>query len=48
MDTSISGQRVVRILDSIAKYRSLPRMIRMDCGPKFTSLALDAWARVVV
>lgn len=44
VDTSISGQRVARVLDRIAEYRSLPKMIRVDHGPEFTSLALDAWA----
>jgi putative transposase len=44
VDTSISGVRVVRVLDRIAEHRPLPRMIRVDHGPEFTSLALDAWA----
>jgi putative transposase len=44
VDTSISGERVTRVLDRIAGHRPLPRMIRVDHGPEFTSLALDAWA----
>lgn len=44
VDTSISGERVTRVLDGIAEFRPLPRMIRVDNGPEFTSLALDAWA----
>jgi putative transposase len=44
VDTSISGERVARVLDRIAGLRPLPRMIRVDHGPEFTSLALDAWA----
>ena len=44
VDTSISGERVARVLDRIAGQRPLPRMIRVDHGPEFTSLALDAWA----
>lgn len=44
VDTSISGLRVTRVLDRIAEHRPLPRMIRVDHGPEFTSLALDAWA----
>jgi hypothetical protein len=43
-DTSISGERVARVLDRIAEYRPLPKMIRVDHGPELTSLALDAWA----
>lgn len=44
VDTSISGVRVARVLDRIAEIRPLPKMIRVDHGPEFTSLALDAWA----
>jgi putative transposase len=44
VDTSISGERVARVLDRISRHRPLPRMIRVDHGPEFTSLALDAWA----
>lgn len=44
VDTSISGARVARVLDRIAEQRPLPTMIRVDHGPEFTSLALDAWA----
>ena len=44
VDTTISGLRVARVLDRIAEHRPLPRMIRVDHGPEFTSLALDAWA----
>ena len=44
VDTSLSGGRVVRVLDRIAQHRPLPTMIRVDNGPEFTSLALDAWA----
>jgi putative transposase len=44
VDTSISGLRVARVLDRIAECRPLPKMIRVDHGPEFTSLALDAWA----
>lgn len=44
VDTSISEARVTRVLDRIADHRPLPTMIRVDHGPEFTSLALDAWA----
>ncbi|MET3432760.1 putative transposase [Herbaspirillum seropedicae] len=44
VDTSISGLRVGRVLDKVAQERPLPTMIRVDHGPEFTSLALDAWA----
>ncbi|MCX8565881.1 MAG: putative transposase [Glomeribacter sp. 1016415] len=44
VDTSISGLRVTRVLDRIAQHRALPKMIRVDHGPEFTSRMLDAWA----
>jgi putative transposase len=44
VDTSLGGQRVVRVLDYLAWQRGLPREIVLDNGPEFTSLALDQWA----
>lgn len=44
VDTSLSGYRVVRVLDRIATTRPLPAMIVSDNGPEFTSKVLDAWA----
>ena len=44
VDTSITGDRVARILDQIAEERGYPESITMDNGPEFTSRALDAWA----
>lgn len=44
VDTSMPGQRVVRVLDQIASMRPLPRTIVCDNGPEFTGRALDAWA----
>ena len=35
---------MTRVLDRIAGQRPLPHMLRVDHGPEFTSLALDAWA----
>ena len=43
-DTSITGTRVARVLDELAKTRGYPKSIVMDNGPEFTSRALDAWA----
>ena len=42
--TSISGDRVARVLDYLAWARGLPEEIVVDKGPEFTSLALDQWA----
>lgn len=45
VDTSISGQRVARLLDEQASTRgAYPRRIVCDNGPEFISQALDHWA----
>ena len=44
VDTSIGGQRVVRVLNEIAQGEGLPELITIDNGPEFISKALDAWA----
>jgi len=41
---SISGVQVMRIMDSIALFRSYPATIRTNQGPEFTGRALDQWA----
>lgn len=45
VDTSISGERVARVLDRvIAERGAQPEEIVMDNGPELTSRALDQWA----
>ena len=44
IDTGISAQRVVRILDRIVVWRGLPKRIRFDNGPELTALAVADWA----
>jgi len=44
VDTSLSGQRVVRLLDQTAAVQGLPRELQMDNGSEFRSKALDLWA----
>ena len=44
VDFSLSGERVVRVLDRLAGTRGLPSAIVCDNGPEFTSAALDEWA----
>lgn len=46
VDTSLSGKRVVRVLDAIACERPLPEGIVVDNGPEFTSRAFLAWCEV--
>jgi len=43
VDTSISGARVVRVLEELKRQRGLPAQIRSDNGPEFTSRAVDQW-----
>jgi putative transposase len=44
VDTSITGLRVVRVLEHLANTRGLPQEIVIDNGPEFTSRALLAWS----
>lgn len=44
VDLSLSGHRVVRVLDKLAATRGLPEEIGVDQGPEFTSKALTKWA----
>jgi putative transposase len=44
VDRSLSGQRVVAVLERLAAQWGLPQVLQVDNGPEFTSQALDAWA----
>lgn len=44
VDTSISGTRLVRALEELAKTRPLPKAFVCDNGTEFTSGAFLAWA----
>jgi Transposase and inactivated derivatives len=44
VDTSLPGERVVRVLDRLIESGRKPEVIVVDNGPEFTSKALDAWA----
>lgn len=46
VDTSISGERVARVLDRLAETRGLPEVLVMDNGPEFTSKAMLIWAKL--
>jgi putative transposase len=43
-DTSISGRRVARELDSVVRRRGQPRTIVSDNGTELTSNAILSWA----
>ena len=45
VDTSISGQRVPRVLEELAEVTGLPEVIVIDNGPEFTSKAMLCWAQ---
>lgn len=44
VDTSISGQRVTRVLDQLVELRGKPKVLLTDNGPEFAGTALDAWS----
>ena len=44
IDTSLTGRRVVAVLERLADERSLPHTIVVDNGPEFAGTVLDAWA----
>lgn len=45
VDTSLSGERVVRVLRQLAEVRGLPDAILQDKGTELTSKAMLAWSR---
>jgi putative transposase len=44
VDTSLSGERVIRVLDAIAGVRGYPKTIVLDNGTELTSLVMLRWA----
>lgn len=44
VDLSISGERVVRLLDPLASLHGLPDEIVLDNGPEFTCKAMFLWS----
>lgn len=44
VDHGLTGERVVAVLERLARGRGLPQGIVCDHGPEFTSEALDIWA----
>jgi putative transposase len=44
VDTSLTGERVTRVLDRLALTRGLPECIVCDNGPEFAGQVLDQWA----
>jgi putative transposase len=44
VDTSLPGQRVVRVLEWLRQTQGVPEVIQVDNGPEFVSQAVDQWA----
>lgn len=44
VDTSLTGERVARVLEELSQQRTLPKTIQVDNGSEFTSRKLDQWA----
>lgn len=44
VDTSMSGDRVARVLDRLKPDRGVPQVIGTDNGPEFRSRRMDQWA----
>jgi len=44
VDTSLTGRRVVAVLNLLVATRGQPQSIRVDNGPEFISQVLDTWA----
>ncbi len=43
IDTSLTGERVIRVLERIAEWRGLPKAIRCDNGPELISRVFVDW-----
>jgi len=44
VDTSLTGTRVVGVLERLRERRGLPQILVTDHGPEFAGRALDVWA----
>jgi putative transposase len=45
VDTSLPGERVVRVLERLIDGHEAPKQVRMDNGPELISQRLENWAR---
>ena len=44
VDTSLTGERVVRVLERLRDQRDVPQVIQTDNGSEFTGCHVDKWA----
>src|SRR5207237_6995235 len=45
VDRSLTGKRVVSVLEGLINRRAKPDLIRIDNGPEFISKVLKGWAK---
>lgn len=45
IDTSLSSKRIIRTLNRIIEQRGIPKAIRTDNGPEFTSNDFELWCK---
>lgn len=44
VDTSLCGQRVVRVLERLREEHGAPQVVQVDNGPEFRGKMVDQWA----
>lgn len=45
IDTSITGKRLIRVFEQLAKERGLPEILRVDNGPEFFNEEFLEWVK---
>ena len=45
VDTSLTGERVIRVVERIAEWRGMPKAIRCDNGPELISQVFVEWCQ---
>lgn len=45
IDFSLTGLRVVRVLEQLCEWHGVPEIVRSDNGPEFTGAEVQNWAR---
>ena len=45
VDTSLSSERVVRVMQQLTQKFGIPKLLQIDNGPEFRGKKLDVWAK---
>ncbi len=45
IDTSLSSKRIIRTLERVIENRGVPKSVRTDNGPEFTSKEFELWCQ---